>query len=134
MKNENENLKPVIVVNDSDVLRFVISEDLRDAGYLVYEAESKQAALNLMFHNKGPYFALVTDVDMPSAVGEELIRDFTEKGVLFSAYVMVSGHLDHPVIKSLQKTKLNAPFYALVKPIHQSSLRVLFKKISTTTS
>jgi two-component system, response regulator PdtaR len=59
---------PTILVVDDDVLvRVAISENLRDAGFLVLEAASAHDALGVMLAQM-PIHALVTDLRMPGAM------------------------------------------------------------------
>lgn len=62
----------VLVVDDSEPVRGLLGQALRQQGFVVYEAESGPAALRLAFDVR-PSLALV-DQWMPGMTGAELIR------------------------------------------------------------
>lgn len=57
----------VLVVEDEALLLFVAADDLRDAGFTVFEAGNAAEALRLFDAHPG-IIALFTDVDMPGAM------------------------------------------------------------------
>lgn len=57
----------ILVVEDEVLIRLVISEELRQAGYCVVEASSGDEALNLLATDLHPDL-LITDVRMPGLV------------------------------------------------------------------
>jgi len=63
----------VLVVDDEDTLRMVISEVLEDDGYDVTTAASGEEALNLF--RQEPYAIVVTDVIMGKMSGLELLQE-----------------------------------------------------------
>lgn len=54
----------VLVVEDEALLLFTIADDLRDAGFTVFEATNAETAL-ILLEEKAEVGVLFTDVDMP---------------------------------------------------------------------
>jgi CheY-like chemotaxis protein len=83
----------VLVVEDEALLLFAIADDLRDAGYQVYEATGAAAALKVI-DSTGGIDVLFTDVDMPGQMdGLGLAR--AVKSRLPAAHIIVtSGHIN----------------------------------------
>ncbi len=82
----------VLVVEDEALLLFTIADDLRDAGFRVFEATNAPAAVKLL-DTLGSIDALFTDIDMPGGMNglelAQLVRSrFPEAGV-----VVTSGHV-----------------------------------------
>ena len=66
-------MKRVLVVDDEDGLRSIISQVLTDAGYEVTTAVSGEAALEIF---KGcPFPIVMTDVFMQEMTGVELLHE-----------------------------------------------------------
>ena len=64
--------KKIIVVDDSKTVRTVLSTTLSNAGYQIVEAEDGNDALSKIADN--PIDALITDLNMPTMCGIELIK------------------------------------------------------------
>jgi len=64
--------KTVLVVDDSATIRQMVSFTLKEAGYLVIEAENGQDALNKITAN--PINVVITDLNMPVMDGFTFIR------------------------------------------------------------
>jgi PAS domain S-box-containing protein len=81
----------VLVVEDEDLVREILTETLSAAGYTLLQAEQAEAALALVHTTSGPIDLLVTDVRMPGMSGHELAaelwRERPDMKVLF-----VSGY------------------------------------------
>lgn len=71
--------KKILVVDDEELLREIISEELSYYGAVVDTAENGKAALPLLKNNK--YDALITDVRMPGGNGVELIKTITSLNI-----------------------------------------------------
>jgi DNA-binding response OmpR family regulator len=56
----------VLVVEDEALIRFTIADDLRDAGFEVFEAESADEAIAILVRE--PIRLLFTDIDMPGSM------------------------------------------------------------------
>jgi len=64
----------ILVVEDDESFRDLTVNTLRDAGYQVVEAESAEAALDLVMTGEPRIDMLVTDVVMPGKNGVELLK------------------------------------------------------------
>ncbi len=87
----------ILVVEDEILIRMLIAEDLRDAGYHVIEAVNADEGM-LMLHSGQPIDLIVTDVRMPGEIdGMELVA--RAKGLNPDlAVVLMSGHLPTDVV------------------------------------
>jgi two-component system cell cycle sensor histidine kinase/response regulator CckA len=77
----------ILVVDDNDTVRLVVSRMLEDRGYLVEEARSGDEALQLFAQAPGRFDLVVTDLAMPGMSGQELGRRLGNVPVLY-----MSGH------------------------------------------
>jgi len=69
----------VLVVEDEDAVRNLISQSLQEFGYTIFSAENGTEALNLCKEKKAPSLhLLLTDVVMPDFSGVELARRIRE--------------------------------------------------------
>lgn len=64
---EQAAARTILVVEDEALLLFTIADDLRDAGFTVFEATNADAALNLL-EVEPRVGVLFTDVDMPGRI------------------------------------------------------------------
>ena len=64
----------ILIVEDEDEVRGLVSRALQDHGYTVLAAADGPAALDILRHRKGPLDLLVTDVVMPKMDGRELAQ------------------------------------------------------------
>ena len=81
----------ILVVEDEERVRRVMSEVLRLAGYTVVEAEDAEAAARAAAEGGRRLHLLVTDVVLPGKSGRELVREMRGqfpgmKAVLISGY------------------------------------------------
>lgn len=65
--------KKILVVDDEDLLREILMEDLTSAGAQVAEAANGAVAFELM--QKQSFHAIVTDIRMPGGNGIALIKN-----------------------------------------------------------
>jgi PAS domain S-box-containing protein len=79
----------ILLVDDADTLRPVLSRALADRGYTVLEASHPEHALRVSSEHKGPIDLLVTDLVMPqmpgTALADELLATRPEMRVLFTS-------------------------------------------------
>ena len=69
----------ILLVEDEDAVRTFSSRALRNKGYEVLEADSGEAALELMTNDAGTIDLLITDVIMPNMDGPTLIGHVREE-------------------------------------------------------
>jgi len=65
--------KTILVVEDEDVTRKLITMVLRQEGYAVLEAADSEAAEHIHRRNRGRIDLLLTDVSLPGPNGPELV-------------------------------------------------------------
>jgi two-component system cell cycle sensor histidine kinase/response regulator CckA len=87
----------ILLVEDEDSVRAMVSKVLRSKGYTVLEASQGQEALQVSEHHEGPIQLMVTDVVMPHMSGRELAEKLASfrpaMGVLY-----MSGYPDKAII------------------------------------
>jgi|GEM_PF-3017820 len=66
----------ILVVDDEEGVRMVISRTLQGAGFAVLEAEHGEAALAAVRAYDGPLALAVVDENMPVMTGSEFVREF----------------------------------------------------------
>jgi CheY-like chemotaxis protein len=110
----NKERPRILLVDDDDELRDLIAEQLETAGYAVTRASNGEKALSLLATDQGPWFALVTDFNMPVLNGTKLILAILHQGLHFKNIVMISASIpEESIIKELFAIN---PFPILAKP------------------
>jgi two-component system, cell cycle sensor histidine kinase and response regulator CckA len=98
----DEGSEAVLLVEDEESVRQLVSETLESKGYRVMQAENGRAALDIVTSHPGTIDLLITDVVMPGMSGhqlaEQLRKDRPQLKVLYlSGYTeeaLVDGNLD----------------------------------------
>jgi diguanylate cyclase (GGDEF)-like protein len=83
-----EKGKPILVVDDEDSIRSVLSQVLGEDGFKVTEAASGEAALALF--QKQPFDLVITDIVMPGINGIELLTKIKELNSDAQVIIMTS--------------------------------------------
>ncbi len=83
----------VLVVEDEALLLFTIADDLRDAGFRVFEATNAAAALTLL-GNLGGVSVLFTDVAMPGQIDGLRLAHLVEERWPGTKIIVTSGHVN----------------------------------------
>ena len=97
--SEPEITETVLVVEDEDMLRNLVSRILRRKGYQVLEASHGHEAIEVCQHYEGPIDLLVTDVVMPAMSGRELARRLIGNNPSMRVLYM-SGYTDDSLVLS----------------------------------
>lgn len=63
----------VLLVDDTDLLQEIVSENLRELGYSVLVASAGDEALRIASEHAGTIHLLLTDIIMPGMRGTELV-------------------------------------------------------------
>jgi two-component system cell cycle sensor histidine kinase/response regulator CckA len=69
-----ESSGTILLVEDTEALQEVITENLHDLGYLVLIASTGEEAIRVAAAHPGPIELLLTDIRMPGVQGPELAR------------------------------------------------------------
>ena len=114
----------VLLVDDEEGIRTVLSVAITDAGYTVVTAENGAQALDILESSSIPL--IVTDIKMPGMDGLELLqrikRDWPDSEV-----IMITGHGD--VASAIKSLRLGAADF-ITKPFYDDALEVsLFRAL-----
>jgi DNA-binding NtrC family response regulator len=99
----------VLLAEDEFIIRWVLTEALRDAGFEVLEAADGEAALQLMEH-PDPIAAVVTDFHMPGADGVAVAHRARQHHPDIPV-VLITGRPD-----LVSDYEIEQPFVCLPKP------------------
>ena len=88
----------ILVVEDEDSVRQLVSNILKQRGYSVLEASRGQEALNISKSHTGPIELVVTDVVMPEMSGPDMVRKL-EKVRPQARVLYMSGYTDEAMIR-----------------------------------
>lgn len=112
----------ILVVDDEEGIRKVLSISLTDAGHTVHTAENATAAMTVVRKVNPP--VVLTDIKMPGKDGIELLCDI-KREYPDTEVIMITGHGDTELaIASLQR---DATDY-ITKPIHDDALAMALKR------
>ena len=116
------NLRRVLLVDDEEGIRKVVSIALKDAGYEVWTAENGEQGLDLFRRYQPPL--VLTDIKMPGIDGIEVLRRIKAMET-DSEVIIITGHGEMELaISSLQ---LEASDF-ITKPIHDEALFISLKR------
>jgi PAS domain S-box-containing protein len=96
-REPHRGTETVLVAEDEEVLRRLVSRILSILGYEVLEASNGGEALIACQKHKGPIHLLVTDVVMPGMSGRELSRRLTETRPDLKV-LYTSGYTDNAIV------------------------------------
>ena len=116
------NLQHVLLIDDEEGIRKVMSIALRDAGYVVWIAESGEQGLEI-FEREQPALVL-TDIKMPGMDGIEVLRRIKELET-DSEVIIITGHGEMEL--AISALQLEASDF-ITKPIHDEALFVALKR------
>ena len=116
------NLRHVLLIDDEEGIRKVMSIALRDAGYAVRIAESGEQGLEI-FKRELPALVL-TDIKMPGMDGIEVLRRIKELET-DSEVIIITGHGEMEL--AISALQLEASDF-ITKPIHDEALFVALKR------
>ncbi len=106
------NKLPILLVDDEEGIRTVLSISLMDSGYPVDAAGDVDSALELFDAKRHPI--IVTDIKMPGKSGIDLLREVKAKAPE-TEVIMITGHGDMEL--AVQSLK-NDAFDFITKPIN----------------
>ena len=116
------DLKYVLLIDDEEGIRKVMSIALRDAGYVVWTADSGEQGLEI-FEREQPALVL-TDIKMPGIDGIAVLRRIKEMQT-DSEVIIITGHGEMEL--AISALQLEASDF-ITKPIHDEALFVALKR------
>jgi len=116
------NLRHVLLIDDEEGIRKVMSIALRDAGYVVWTAESGEQGLEI-FERERPALVL-TDIKMPGMDGIGVLRRIKEMET-DSEVIIITGHGEMEL--AISALQLEASDF-ITKPIHDEALFISLKR------
>jgi two-component system NtrC family sensor kinase len=116
------NLRHVLLIDDEEGIRKVMSIALRDAGYVVWTAESGEQGLEI-FEREKPALVL-TDIKMPGMDGIGVLRRIKEMET-DSEVIIITGHGEMEL--AISALQLEASDF-ITKPIHDEALFLALKR------
>jgi signal transduction histidine kinase len=123
MTDEKEAKWPILLVDDEEDIRDVLSVSITDMGYTVHEAETGEQAIGIFRQIDPPI--VMTDIKMPGMDGIELLQKIKRENP-DTEVVMITGHGDMDLaIKSL---KFEATDF-ITKPINVEALEIALKRV-----
>ena len=117
--------KQVLVVDDAEMNRKLISNFLKIKGYEVVCAEDGLKALKCCSAKN--YDLVFTDIEMPNMNGIEFLRSAKRNPVYGTVPFVVLSTLDTDVMRD--KAKSFGAFYYMVKPFNTVKMDDVFKKL-----
>jgi hypothetical protein len=115
----------VLLVEDEELVRMMLVEVLKAAGYTVLDARHGDDALTLADRFQEPIDLLVTDMTMPGFSGSELARRMREKRPSLRV-LYISGYTEQ---EAAQWARGNQPIHYLQKPFHPDAFLTKARQI-----
>lgn len=118
-------VETILLVEDEDAVRLFSARALREKGYRVLEANSGEAALELLKKGDEPFDLLITDVVMPKMDGPTLskkIRDMLPD----TKTIFISGYTEDTFRQNLDD---DAQIHFLPKPFTLKDLAAKVKEV-----
>ncbi|ADU63631.1 MAG: response regulator [Pseudodesulfovibrio sp.] len=112
----------VLLVDDEEGIRTVLSLAIADAGYEVLTAQTGAQALEMLGKREIPL--IVTDIRMPGMDGLELLKRIRKEWP-DSEVIMITGHGDMDV--AIESLRLGAGDF-ITKPLHENALEISLKR------
>jgi two-component system cell cycle sensor histidine kinase/response regulator CckA len=117
----------ILLVEDEDAVRTVVSTVLQQAGYTVLEASGGRAAIDIAAAHAEPIHLLITDVVMPEMGGRKLVEHLMAARPGLKV-LYLSGHTDDALIRH---GVLEAEVAFLQKPFKIRALTTKVREVLT---
>lgn len=114
----------IFVVDDERILRVTIADELRDAGYTVFEFANAPSALSALQTNRAD--VVITDLQMPEMDGLQFLKRLKEINPDVSVIVMTAYAT---VATAVQAMKLGA-FDYITKPFQPDEIFLIIDRIT----
>ena len=105
-----ERCPAILVVEDEVLIRFVISDYLRECGFKVYEAASAAEAIEILESNKASVDLIFTDIRLPGEMNGFALAQWARKNRPGVPVVLTSG--DSKKSEAAKELCENEPFFA----------------------
>jgi signal transduction histidine kinase/FixJ family two-component response regulator len=115
--------KAILLVDDEEDIRLVLSMALADMGYDVMTAENGNQGLQMFRENQPPI--VVTDIKMPDIDGVELLRRIKNENP-DTEVIMITGHGDMDV--AIRSFQFEATDF-ITKPINVDALEAALQRV-----
>lgn len=115
-------MSKLLLIDDEEGIRKVLSLSLRRDGYQVFTAEDGETALEL-FQREAPPIVL-TDIKMPGINGIEMLKTIKELNP-DTEVIMITGHGDMDL--AIQSLQLDASDF-ITKPVKDQALSIALKR------
>jgi DNA-binding NtrC family response regulator len=125
----NKQAPYILVVDDEQDIRQLVSEILEDEGYDVAMAENATEAKALK--NQRPPNLILLDIWMPDSDGITLLREWVSEDDSLCPVIMMSGHAS--VESAVEATRLGA-YDFLEKPLSLAKLLLIVERAMETSS
>ncbi len=122
MKQSSE-YRQLLLVDDEEDIRDVLTIALADLGYTVYTADNGQEALSLYMEKRPPI--ILTDIKMPGMDGIELLKAIKHENPDVEV-VMITGHGDMDL--AIESLKHEAADF-ITKPINVDVLKIALRRV-----
>ncbi len=120
---KNDDKWNILLVDDEEDIREVLSMTLTDIGYQVFDAQNGKEALRIFKEINPPI--VLTDIKMPGIDGIELLQKIKRENP-DTEVIMITGHGDMDLaIKSLQHDAIDF----ITKPINVAALDIALKRV-----
>src|SRR5215470_9666710 len=105
-----ERCPAILVVEDEVLIRFVISDYLRECGFKVYEAATAAEAIEILESNKASVDLIFTDVRLPGEMNGFALAQWVRKNLPGVPVLLTSG--DSKKSEAAKELCENEPFFA----------------------
>ena len=110
-------MKRLLVVDDMDVMRSVVSAIARECDFEVHQASNGEQALQALATTR--FDAVLSDWNMPHMNGEEFVRELRDRGASLPV-IMVTAEADRAKLQVLMAIGVQG---YIVKPFKPDILR-----------
>lgn len=116
----------VLIVDDNDINRLLVSRLLSKGGWQVAEAEHGSAALSWLSANRADLVLL--DISMPDISGEDVCQRIRAQG-LGGAGMRIVAYTAHAMPEERERFLSNGFDAILIKPVSRQSLAGLLTEL-----
>ena len=113
------NKRKILIVEDQDGIRNLISATLRMKGFVIEKAENGREALKMLNKTPNEFDLIVSDFDMPRMNGQEFLSEVRSSTELKDKpFIMLTSHSEFSKIKEAKEKGISE---WIVKPFKVDS-------------